>query len=121
MTQSTGGSSVASPKTASVVFPLPTDIIAITTAKWISRKSFRVTGTGNVVATVTLYSSTAAGTIGSIMTLQGTTIAITAPITCVGTVCQFDINLKNGIPLTNPGRIFVKSSRGGVSGPFVVG
>jgi hypothetical protein len=79
-----------------------------------------VTGTGNVVATITLYSSTAAGTIGSIMTLRGSTIPITAPITCVGAVCQFDINLRNGIPLTNPGRIFVKSSSGGVSGPFVV-
>lgn len=120
MTQSTGGFSAPSPKTGSVIFPLPTDIITITSARWISRKSFRVTGTGNVVATVTLYSSTAAGTIGSIMTLQGTTIPITAPITCAGAVCQFDINLRNGIPLTNPGRVFVKSSRGGVSGPFVV-
>ena len=120
MTQSTSGSSVASPKTVPVVFPSPTDIIAITSAKWIARKSFRVTGTGNVVATITLYSSTAAGTIGSIMTLRGSTIPITAPITCVGAVCQFDINLRNGIPLTNPGRIFVKSSSGGVSGPFVV-
>jgi hypothetical protein len=120
MTQSTSGSSVASPKTVPVVFPSPTDTITITSAKWIARKSFRVTGTGNVVATITLYSSTAAGTIGSIMTLRGSTIPITAPITCVGAVCQFDINLRNGIPLTNPGRIFVKSSSGGVSGPFVV-
>ena len=122
MTQSTGGSSVSSPKTASIIFPLPTDIITITSAKWISRKSFRVTGTGNIAATVTLYSSTADGTIGSIITLRGTTTAISAPIVCVGGICTFTIDIRNNaVPLVKPARIYVKSTRGSVSGPFLVG
>lgn len=121
MTQSIGGSSVASPKTASVIFPLPTDIIAITSAKWVSRKSFRVTGTGNVAATATLYSTNVDGTIGSIIFNRGTTTPISAPIVCAGNVCTFTMDVRNAaVPITNPGRVFVKSSRGGVSGPFVV-
>jgi hypothetical protein len=32
----------------------------------------------------------------------------------------FNIRLKVGVPATNPGRIFVVSSNGGIAGPFNV-
>jgi hypothetical protein len=122
MTQNTGGFSAPSPKTAAIVFPQPTDIITITSAKYTSNKQFRITGTGNVAATATLYSTSADGTIGTVIFNRGTTTPISAPIVCAGGTCTFTMDVRNGaVPLTNPGRIYVKSSRGGVSGPFVVG
>jgi hypothetical protein len=121
MTQSAGGSSVASPKTASIVFPSPTDLITITGARYIANRQFRITGTGNAAATATLYSVNADGTIGSIIFIRGTVRPISASIVCVGATCTFTIDVRNNaVPLANPGRVFVKSSRGGVSGPFVV-
>jgi len=121
MTQSTGGSSVASPKTASIVFPLPTDLITITGARYIANRQFRITGTGNAAATATLHSTNADGTIGSIIFIRGTVRSISAPIVCVGATCTFTIDVRNNaVPLARPVRIYVKSSRGGVSGPFVV-
>jgi hypothetical protein len=34
---------------------------------------------------------------------------------------EWDVRLRNGAsPATNPGRIFVESSMGGVAGPFTV-
>jgi hypothetical protein len=32
----------------------------------------------------------------------------------------FDVRLRAGVPTTNPGQIFVKSSNGGQAGPFTV-
>jgi len=122
MTQNAGGSSAPSPKTAALVFPSPTDIITITGARYIANRQFRITGTGSVAATATLYSTNADGTIGTIIFRRGTTTPISAPITCAGGVCQFTMDVRNNaVPLVNPGRIYVKSNRGGVSGPFVIG
>jgi len=121
ITQSTG-SSVASPKTPVITFPLPTDLITITSARYIANRQFRITGTGNAAATATLYSVNADGTIGSIIFIRGTVRPISAAIVCVGATCTFTIDVRNNaVPLTNPRRVFVKSSLGGVSGPFVVG
>lgn len=121
ITQNTVGSSVSSPKTESIIFPLPTDSVIITSARYIQNKQFRINGTGNMAATVTLYSTNPNGTIGTIIFNRGTTTPITAPIICAGGICTFTINVRNtSVPLVNPGRIFIKSSRGGVSGPFIV-
>lgn len=122
MTQSTGGFSAPSPKTPVITFPLPTDIITITSARYIANRQFRITGTGVVAATATLYSANADGTIGSIIFNRGTIRPISAPIVCVGTTsCTFTMDVRNNaVPLIRPTRIYVKSSRGGVSGPFVV-
>jgi hypothetical protein len=120
MTQNVGAFSVASPKTAPVVFPSPTDIIVITTARYTVNKRFRITGTGNVAATVTLYSANEDKSIGSIIFNRGTTVPISAQVICTET-CSFTIDIRNGnVPLVRPSEIYVRSSRGGVSGPFTV-
>lgn len=121
MTRNAGGLSAASPKSVSIVFPSPTDRVLITDARWIANKQFRITGTGSVAATVTLYSTKADGTIGTVVFTRGTTTPISAPVTCIAGSCTFTIDIRNvAVPLTNPGRVFVKSSRGGVDGPFAV-
>jgi hypothetical protein len=103
------------------VFPSPTDRVLITDARWIANKQFRITGTGSVAATVTLYSTKADGTIGAVIFTRGTTTPISAPVTCITGSCTFTIDIRNAaVPLTNPGRVFVKSSRDGVDGPFAV-
>jgi hypothetical protein len=88
-----------------------TDRVTIGTARW-KAGDFRVSGTGSVNGnTVQIYRANPDGTI-STQTI-GTPTAITAN--------AFDIRLRNGAaPATNPGRIFLKSSGGGVTGPFTV-
>lgn len=122
MTQNAGGSSAPSPKTAPVVFPSPTDIIVIIEVRYTSNRRFRIRGTGTVAATATLHSTNPDGTIGGVIFNRGTTTPISAPIICAGGICTFTMDVRNGaVPLTNPGSIYVKSSLGGVSGPFVIG
>jgi hypothetical protein len=79
---------------------------------------FRVTGTSSAAnGSVTVWRVNADGTIGTqIGTLQAALTAAAAPAT--GTT--YDWRLPNGVPTTNPGRIFVKSSNGAVAGPFTV-
>ena len=120
MSRSTSGLSVASPKSVSIVFPSPTDRVIITSARWVANKNFRITGTGSVAATVTVYSTNADGSIGPVIFLRGTTTAISGPVTCIGS-CTFTIDIRNAaVPLSNPGRVFIKSSRGSVDGPFTI-
>jgi hypothetical protein len=49
-------------------------------------------------------------------TLSATLTAAAAPAT--GTT--YDWRLRNGVPTTNPGQVFVRSTNGGVAGPFTV-
>ena len=95
----------------SVTTTATTDRVTIGTARW-KAGDFRVGGTGSVNGnTVQIYRANADGTI-STQTI-GTPTAVT--------VNAFDIRLRNGAaPATNPGRIFIKSSGGGVAGPFTV-
>ena len=47
--------------------------------------------------------------------MVGTTTPISGPVTCIAGSCTFTIDIRNAaVPFTNPGRVFVKSSRGGV-------
>jgi hypothetical protein len=99
----------------SVTTPAATDRVTIGTARW-KAGDFRVGGTGSVNGnTVRIYYSKTVN--GAVVIDEarpiGTATAITAN--------AFDIRLRNGAaPATNPGRIFVKSSGGGVAGPFTV-
>jgi hypothetical protein len=120
MSQSVTGSSEPSPKTPILVFPQPTDIITILTARYTTNKRFRITGTGNVAATVTLYSANEDKSIGSVIFNRGTTVPISAQVICTAT-CTFTIDVRNGnVPLVPPSNIYIRSSRGGVNGPFIV-
>ncbi len=91
--------------------------LTIGTAKWKSG-DFRVTGTSTAPSgTVTVFRTKDDGTIGAqIGTLQATLTTAVAPAT--GTTYSWRV--RTGVPTTNPGRVFVKSSTGGVAGPFVV-
>lgn len=94
-----------------------TDQITIGTARWKSGE-FRVTGSGSVVgSTVTVHSVTATGAIGApIPGATGTVVAAVAPA-----IGDYDVRLRDGAaPATNPGRVYVKSSGGGVAGPSTV-
>ena len=93
----------------SVTTTATTDRVTISTARW-KAGDFRVGGTGSVNGnTVQIYRANADGTIST--QAIGTATAITAN--------AFDIRLRTGAaPATNPGRIFIKSSGGGVAGPF---
>lgn len=120
MSQSVAGSSEPSPKTPILVFPQPTDIITILTARYTTNKRFRITGAGNVAATVTLYSANEDKSIGDVIFNRGTTVPISAQVICTAT-CTFTIDVRNGdVPLVRPSNIYIRSSRGGVNGPFIV-
>jgi hypothetical protein len=115
------GSSAPSPKSISVIFPSPTDTITITTAKYIANKQFKITGTGSIAATAMLYSTNLNGSIGSPIYIRGTTTVISAPIVCTAGTCTFTMDIRNAnVPLTNPGRIYVKSTLGGIAGPLII-
>ena len=90
-----------------------TDKVTIGTAKW-KAGDFRVTGTGSSVgATVTIRANSATGTV------LGSGPVTAAPAPATGGV--YDLRFRNGAaPASNPGRIYVISSIGGVAGPFTV-
>ncbi|MGF9663808.1 fibronectin type III domain-containing protein [Arthrobacter crystallopoietes] len=95
-----------------------TDRITIGTARFKAGDEFRITGTGSQVGTtVTVYTSKADGTIGTAIPGANAAVVAAAP----PGIGDYSIRLRNGsVPATNPGRIFVKSSGGGVAGPFTV-
>ena len=92
------------------------DRITITSAKW-KTTDFRIVGTGSVVgATVQAHRVNADGTIGAPITGAVAQVVPAAP----PGIGDYDIRLRTNVPATNPGRVFVKSSGGGVAGPFTV-
>lgn len=93
-----------------------TDRITITTARWRSG-DFRVDGTGSEVgATVTVYFAGTNGPGAPVPNAIGTVVAAAPP-----GIGDYSIRLRNNnAPGTNPGRIYVKSSSGGIAGPFTV-
>jgi hypothetical protein len=94
-----------------------TDQVVIGSARWKAR-DFRVSGTGSVAgAVVTIRPAKADGTIDKTKSL-GTAAVVNAGTPAGG---EWELRLRNGAaPATNPGRIFVESSMGGVAGPFTV-
>jgi hypothetical protein len=115
------GLSKESPLTLSTMFPTPVDIITITSATW-STRDFRVRGTGNEAnAVITLHYSNPDNTIGTPIYFRGSNNPITGTLTgCVNNLCTFDIRTRNTGPSVNPNRIFIKSTFGGIFGPFVI-
>lgn len=115
------GLSKESPLTLSTMFPVPVDTITITSATWNTR-DFRVRGTGNEPnAVITIHYSNPDNTIGSPMYFRDSNNPITGTLTgCVNNVCTFDIRTRNTGPSVNPNRIFIKSTFGGVFGPFIL-
>ena len=94
-----------------------TDRLTITSAKW-KTGDFRVVGTGTVAgAVVTAHRVNADGSIGTAIT--GATANVAAPV-APSTVGAYDVRVRTEAPTTNPGRVYVKSSKGGVAGPFAV-
>jgi hypothetical protein len=95
-----------------------TDRLTIGTARYRAGDEFRVSGTGSQVgATVSVHYVKADGTIGA--AISNATASVVAG-DAAGTG-DYSIRLRRGqVPQTNPGRIFVKSSGGGVAGPFTV-
>ncbi len=118
---SDGVESIQSPLSLSTMYPNPVDVITITGATW-KITEFRVKGTGdNSNALITVHYTNADNTIGGPIFMRGTTTPITGFITgCLNNVCNFDIVAKLTGPVTKPSRIFVKSSFGGIFGPFNV-
>src|SRR3954447_1827141 len=95
--------------TAVTVTPV-TDTVTIATAKW-KTGDFRVTGSGTTNgATVKVYRANADGTKGA----QIGTLSVGV------TLNAYDWRLRTGVPTTNPSRIVVESSGGGISAPFTV-
>jgi hypothetical protein len=96
---------------------MATDGVTITSAKW-KVGDFRIIGSGTdavtPASTVTLY---AVGTGGAADRALGTVSATPAVAPATGTT--FDIRLRNAAAGTaNPGKVYVKSSLGGVSPVF---
>lgn len=93
-----------------------TDRVTITSARW-KAGDFRVVGTGSEVGrTVQVYRVNADGSRGA--AIAGATAAVTAA--APPGIGDYTVRLRNGQPTSNPGRIFVVSSGGGVAGPFTV-
>jgi Fibronectin type III domain/Chitobiase/beta-hexosaminidase C-terminal domain len=92
-----------------------TDRITITSARW-KAGDFRIGGTGSQGGvTVTVY-----GPSTSNPTVMGSQIGTPGSIPTVAPF-EFSLRFRNGAaPARNPGRIWVKSSGGAVSGPFTV-
>ena len=100
----------------SVTTQVGTDRVTITSAKW-KAGDFRIVGTGDRVGvTVQAYRVNADGTLGAAITGATAAVVAAAP----PGIGDYDIRQRANVPATNPGRIFVKSSAGGVAGPFTV-
>ncbi len=115
------GNSKESPLTLPIMFPTPVDTITITSATW-TNNEFRVRGTGNNPnAIITIHNASPDNMIGSPVYFRGTNVPITGTLTgCVNNVCTFDIRARRNGPSINPNRVFIKSTFGGVFGPFVL-
>lgn len=118
---SQGIASEESPLSLSTMFPEPVDDITIIGATWTTFE-FRIRGTGtNSNALITVHYAKPDNTIGSPILLAGTTTPIIGTLTgCVANICNYDIRVKKSGPSTKPARIFVKSSFGGMFGPYNV-
>jgi hypothetical protein len=93
-----------------------TDTITITSARWKS-DDFRILGAGSVVgATVQAYRVNTDGTAGAAIAGASAQVVPAAP----PGIGDYSIRLRTNVPPTNPGRVIVKSDRGGIAGPFTV-
>ena len=96
---------------------VPGDSVAIELADYRTGTEFRLGGSASIVgATITVYRGNAAGTAAT------TTVLGTAPVTAVAPPevgGEWELRISPP-PATAPGTVFIKSSQGGVAGPFAV-
>jgi len=92
------------------------DAVTIELADYRTGNEFRLGGSGTIVgATITVLRSNAAGTAPT------TTVLGTAPVTALAPPeVGGDWVLRLAPPPANPGKVFIRSSQGGVFGPFDV-
>lgn len=111
-----GGTSAESAKVTATT-DVATDSITISTAKWKSG-DFRIVGTGNQLgAIVQAYRVNADGSLGT--AIQGATAQVVAA--APPGIGDWNIRMRNTATVpSNPGRIIVKSDKGGQAGPFTV-
>ncbi|HEY0125777.1 MAG TPA: hypothetical protein VGB58_01425, partial [Blastococcus sp.] len=95
---------------------VPGDSVAIELADFRTGTEFRLGGSASIVgATITVLRSNAAGTAPT------TTVIGTAPVTAVAPPeVGGEWELRIAPPPANPGKVFIRSSQGGVAGPFDV-
>jgi hypothetical protein len=92
------------------------DEVAIELADYRTGNEFRLGGSASIVgATITVLRSNTAGTAPT------TTVLGTAPVTAVAPPeVGGEWELRIAPPPANPGKVFIRSSQGGVAGPFDV-
>jgi hypothetical protein len=112
-----------------VVSSRPADRLTIGTARW-KQGDFRVSGTstapvsaGGEATTVSVFRVTgpppSPGLLPVLTEIPNTRAGLTAGVAPANST--YDIRARNGqAPATNPGTIYVKSSLGGITGPFTV-
>ena len=102
---------------------LTTESVTIGTAKW-KANDFRVTGTSSATSgTVTVLRAVRNATTGVVEPGAAFTGLANQPLTAAvppATGTTYDARLRTGVPTTNPGQVFVRSSNGGQAGPFTV-
>ncbi|WP_448625580.1 chitobiase/beta-hexosaminidase C-terminal domain-containing protein [Geodermatophilus sp. URMC 64] len=105
-----------SANSANVDATVPGDEVSIELADYRTGNEFRLGGSASIVgATITILRSNAAGTAPT------TTVIGTAPVTAVAPPeVGGEWVLRLAPPPANPGKIFIRSSQGGVAGPFDV-
>ena len=111
--------STESDKSAGVGFPNLVDNIIITSAKWKSTE-FRITGTSSMPSVIlTLYKANIDNSISvNKLNIQGTNNPISATSSSTPDITNnyvFDIRVKKGQVPPNPNKIYISSSKGGVS------
>lgn len=108
-------------KTNEIEFPQLVDMILVSSIRW-RISDFRVIGTSSMPNKVlTLYYVNIDNTISSnTINLQGTNTPITAVSSNIADITNnypFEIRVQRNQVPSNPGRLFIKSSGGGISGP----
>ncbi|MFW3169164.1 chitobiase/beta-hexosaminidase C-terminal domain-containing protein [Geodermatophilus sp. CPCC 206100] len=95
---------------------VPGDTVGIELADYRTGTEFRLGGSGSIVgATITVLRSNTAGTAPT------TTVLGTAPVTALAPPeVGGEWELRLSPPPANPGKVFIRSSQGGVAGPFDV-
>ena len=116
-----GGSSTSTPLT--VRTSVATERLTITTAKW-KTNDFRVVGSSSATSgTVSVYTAVTDSTGKLVPAAAPIAGMANQPLTAAAppaTGTEFDVRLRANVPNPKPAQIFVKSSNGGIAGPFAV-
>ena len=105
---------------STIVFPSKTDLVAVVSAR-LRPTEFRIVGTSTLsTARVTVHRVNADNSIGTPLFVARTTTPISAVVNPVALngLYNFDIRVRGNSVPANPGRIYLKSSGGGVFGPI---